>query len=99
MFPDLKAVSRVEQKRRLRRAVEKYRHDAKTIADRRTENNPLCFPASLFAPHNTRTVNTLLKAGAVDRTPHEWLGACLRNLRKKNLVHMILPPVLLACGQ
>jgi hypothetical protein len=39
---------RTEQKRRLRRAVEKYRHQAEIMADPRTENNPLCFPASVF---------------------------------------------------
>jgi hypothetical protein len=47
-FPDIMKDRRAEQKRKLRRAVEKYRHDAETLADPRTENNPLCFPASVF---------------------------------------------------
>jgi hypothetical protein len=47
-FPSILRCDRTEQKRRLRRAVEKYRHDAPTLKDRRTEVNPLCFPASVF---------------------------------------------------
>lgn len=47
-FPDLSACSRVEQKRRLRRAVEKYRDDPEVLKDARTERNPLCFPSSVF---------------------------------------------------
>lgn len=44
-FPDLRTYPRAEQKRRLRRAVEKYRDHPEVIKDARTENNPLCFPA------------------------------------------------------
>jgi hypothetical protein len=47
-FPGISACDRSERKRRLRRAVEKYRHDAETLKDPRTELNPLCFPASVF---------------------------------------------------
>jgi hypothetical protein len=36
-FPDIKKVDRAEQKRRLRRKIEKYRHDKKLLADPRTE--------------------------------------------------------------
>jgi hypothetical protein len=48
LFPNIMRDSRAEQKRRLRRIIEKYRADAKTLADPRTEKNPLCFPASVF---------------------------------------------------
>ena len=48
LFPEIMKADRREQKRRLRRTVEKYRDDAGTLADPRTENNPLCFPASVF---------------------------------------------------
>jgi hypothetical protein len=47
-FPGISACARAERKRRLRRAVEKYRHDAATLKDPRTEVNPLCFPSSVF---------------------------------------------------
>ena len=47
-FPDIVSCARVEQKRRLRRAVEKYRDNAEVLKDARTENNPLCFPATVF---------------------------------------------------
>lgn len=47
-FPDISACHRTEQKRRLRRAVEKYRDEVEVLKDPRTENNPLCFPASVF---------------------------------------------------
>lgn len=47
-FPDLAACSRPEQKRRLRRIVEKYRDSPELLKDPRTENNPLCFPSSVF---------------------------------------------------
>ncbi|MDN4982294.1 hypothetical protein QY049_03530 [Bradyrhizobium sp. WYCCWR 13022] len=48
LFPDVMKQTRTEQKRRLRRAVEKYRHDTAVLQDSRTEGNPLCFPASVF---------------------------------------------------
>jgi hypothetical protein len=48
LFPDIVKVGRAEQKRRLRRTVEKYRDHVETLADAQTENNPLCFPASVF---------------------------------------------------
>jgi hypothetical protein len=48
LFPAIMTADRTEQKRRLRRAVEKYRDDAKTLADPATEKEPLCFPASVF---------------------------------------------------
>lgn len=48
LFPGIIGDDRTEQKRRLRRTVEKYRTDAATLADPRTEKNPLCFPASVF---------------------------------------------------
>lgn len=48
LFPDMMQQTRTEQKRRLRRAVEKYRHDKAVLLDSRTESNPLCFPASVF---------------------------------------------------
>jgi hypothetical protein len=47
-FPGISSCDRTERKRRLRRAVEKYRDDAETLKDPRTEVNPLCFPASVF---------------------------------------------------
>src|SRR5882672_8679826 len=47
-FPAISSCGRTERKRRLRRAVEKYRSDAATLKDPRTEVNPLCFPASVF---------------------------------------------------
>ena len=47
-FPGISSRDRTERKRRLRRAVEKYRNDAATLKDPRTEVNPLCFPASVF---------------------------------------------------
>jgi hypothetical protein len=51
LFPDIMRDGRAEQKRRLRRTVEKYRDNAETLADPRTEDNPLCFPASVFKTH------------------------------------------------
>jgi hypothetical protein len=48
LFPEITKDTRAERKRRLRRAVEKYRNNTETLADSRTENNPLCFPASVF---------------------------------------------------
>jgi hypothetical protein len=43
-----RALGRLGKKRRLRRAVEKYRDDATTLADPATEKEPLCLPASVF---------------------------------------------------
>jgi hypothetical protein len=48
LFPKIMKDPRSERKRRLRRAVEKYRNNTDTLADSRTETNPLCFPASVF---------------------------------------------------
>ncbi|MEH2589807.1 hypothetical protein [Bradyrhizobium sp. AZCC 1721] len=48
VFPEIVSCSRLEQKRRLRRAVEKYRDNAEVLKDSRTEKNPLCFPATVF---------------------------------------------------
>jgi hypothetical protein len=48
LFPEIMRAGRAEQKRRLRRTVEKYRNNAETLTDPRTEKNPLCFPASVF---------------------------------------------------
>ncbi|MET4117849.1 hypothetical protein ABIB85_004467 [Bradyrhizobium sp. JR1.5] len=48
LFPNMMLQTRTEQKRRLRRAAEKYRHDKAVLQDSRTENNPLCFPAAVF---------------------------------------------------
>lgn len=48
LFPDITRKTRTEQKRSLRRAVEKFRNNAETLADPRTEKNPLCFPTSVF---------------------------------------------------
>jgi hypothetical protein len=50
VFPTIMMADRTEQKRRLRRAVEKYRDNAEALTDPRTEKNPLCFPASVFKP-------------------------------------------------
>jgi hypothetical protein len=47
-FPDISSCDRPDRKRKLRRAVGKYRNDAATLKDSRTEVNPLCFPASVF---------------------------------------------------
>jgi hypothetical protein len=49
-FPAITSCDRTEQKRRLRRTVEKHRKDAAVLKDTRTEVNPLCFPASVFTP-------------------------------------------------
>jgi len=51
VFPDIARDSRMEQKRRLRRAVEKYRNDKVVLSDPQTENEPLCFPAAIFKSH------------------------------------------------
>ncbi|MFK4657150.1 hypothetical protein [Bradyrhizobium japonicum] len=48
LFPAMKKQTRTEQKRRLRRAVERYRDNNDVLKDSRTENNPLCFPATVF---------------------------------------------------
>ncbi|MEO5322813.1 hypothetical protein PV773_05755 [Mesorhizobium sp. CC13] len=40
-FPRIGEVGRIEQKRRLRRAVEKYRNNREILADPRTERGPL----------------------------------------------------------
>jgi|ERR1700733_16165064 hypothetical protein len=40
-FPNITAASRTEQKRRLRRAIEKYRDDKLVLADPLTEIGPL----------------------------------------------------------
>jgi hypothetical protein len=50
VFPAIMMADRTEQKRRLRRVVEKYRNNVETLADPRTEKNPLCFPATVFKP-------------------------------------------------
>lgn len=48
LFPGINAVDRAEQKRRLRRTIEKYRRDAAIVADPKTEAGPLCFSAMQF---------------------------------------------------
>lgn len=50
-FPDITKVGRKEQKRRLRRAIEKYRNDPRVMNHPHTEVAPLCFPASVFKAH------------------------------------------------
>ena len=45
-FPNIMEADRSEQKRRLRRSVEKYRSNKVVLADPRTEIAPLCFPAN-----------------------------------------------------
>src|ERR1700731_2381897 len=45
-FPNILTAERTEQKRRLRRAVERYRHEQGVLSDPRTEDSPLCFPAT-----------------------------------------------------
>ena len=45
-FPNILTAERAEQKRRLRRAVERYRHERGVLSDPRTEDSPLCFPAT-----------------------------------------------------
>jgi hypothetical protein len=45
VFPGIMATDRVEQKRRLRRTIEKFRDDKAILGDPRTEVAPLCFPA------------------------------------------------------
>lgn len=52
-FPDISSCDRTERKRRLRRAVEKYRNNTATLKDHRTEVNPLCFPANVFTSDNS----------------------------------------------
>ncbi len=42
LFPELKIATRPEQKRRLRRTIEKYRDDKKLLANPATEKMPLC---------------------------------------------------------
>jgi hypothetical protein len=46
VFPDIMVADRVEQKRRLRRTIEKYRNDKAILQDPRTEVAPLCFPTT-----------------------------------------------------
>jgi len=46
MFPGILAADRTEQKRRLRRAVEKYRKNDRLLSDPRTERGPLITSAS-----------------------------------------------------
>ena len=41
IFPGIGTVARFEQKRRLRRAVERYRRNREILADKRTEQGPL----------------------------------------------------------
>jgi hypothetical protein len=43
-FPGIMALNRVEQKRRLRRMIEKYRDNKDILEDPLTEVMPLCFP-------------------------------------------------------
>jgi hypothetical protein len=50
-FPDIAKAGRREQKRRLRRAIEKYRNDPVVMNDPHTEVAPLSFPASIFKTH------------------------------------------------
>jgi hypothetical protein len=45
-FPNILTAERAEQKRRLRRAVERYRHERGVLSDPRTEDSPLCFPTT-----------------------------------------------------
>jgi hypothetical protein len=45
VFPNIMSASRDEQKRRLRRTIEKYRDNKDVLADPRTEIGPLCFSA------------------------------------------------------
>jgi hypothetical protein len=40
-FPDIVSAGRAEQKRRLRRKIETYRHNREILADPRTEHGPL----------------------------------------------------------
>jgi hypothetical protein len=40
-FPAIGRADRAEQKRRLRRVIERYRHNRKLLADPRTERDPL----------------------------------------------------------
>lgn len=49
VFPGISADNRTEQKRRLRRVVEKYRKDKRILGDPRTEVGPL-MPGGLSAP-------------------------------------------------
>lgn len=42
VFPDIEGQTRKEQKRRLRRAIEKWRNNSKILHDPRTEPGPLC---------------------------------------------------------
>jgi hypothetical protein len=51
LFPKIRLASRTDQKRRLRRTVEKYRNDKETLADRRTEDVPLCISADVLVPN------------------------------------------------
>ena len=51
VFTNIARDSRAEQKRKLRRAVEKYRHDKIVLSDPQTEDEPLCFPATIFKSH------------------------------------------------
>ncbi|WP_439926199.1 hypothetical protein [Nitrobacter sp. JJSN] len=44
-FPNITAAGRDEQKRRLRRTIEKYRDNKEILADPRTEVGPLCISA------------------------------------------------------
>ncbi|WP_157195677.1 hypothetical protein [Bradyrhizobium sp. YR681] len=45
-FPHIRSAPREEQKRRLRRVIERYRSDKEILADSRTENLQLCFSLS-----------------------------------------------------
>ena len=45
-FPNILTAERAEQKRGLRRAVERYRHERGVLSDPCTEDSPLCFPAT-----------------------------------------------------
>lgn len=42
VFPGLSSQTRIEQKRRLRRSVEKFRKDKEISSDPKTESEPLC---------------------------------------------------------
>ena len=73
-FPALTKSDRAEQKRRLRRMVEKYRNDPKTLRDPRTENNPLCFPSSVFERAVESYRHGELDDGLCFRAPQNFLN-------------------------
>ncbi len=99
LFPDIRFASRSDQKRRLRRTVEKYRDDKATLADPRTEDVPLCISADAFvanwedgleediaylAEHDPKSLTGALNHAPPGEGRRRWIKLCVAMARKRH---------------